>query len=90
MSYNTPILLIVFNRPEKTKKLFDIIKKIKPKKLFISADGPRKERIKDDLLCQKVRSIVKDIDWDCDYNYKFNDINQGCKVNVIKSIDWFF
>ena len=90
MSYNTPILFLVFNRPEKTQIIFDIIKKLKPKKLYISADGPRKNRIKDNLLCDQVRSIVKNIDWNCDHNFRFNDINQGCKVNVIKSIDWFF
>ena len=64
MSYNTPILFLVFNRPEKTQIIFDIIKKLKPKKLYISADGPRKNRIKDNLLCDQVRSIVKKINWD--------------------------
>ena len=43
MSFKIPILLIVFNRPEKTQIIFDIIKKIKPdeieaiKKTFIDS-----------------------------------------------------
>ena len=90
MSYNTPILFLVFNRPEKTQIIFDIIKKLKPKKLYISADGPRKNRIKDNLLCDQVRSIVKKINWDCEQKIKFNNTNLGCKINVIESIDWFF
>ena len=34
MSFDTPILLIVFNRPEKTRRLFEIIKKIKEEYLI--------------------------------------------------------
>jgi hypothetical protein len=90
MSFEIPILLIVFNRPEKTQIIFDIIKKIKPNKLFISADGPRKNRNKDVDLCNQTKLIIKQIDWDCDYSFQFQEKNVGCKVNVINSIDWFF
>ena len=44
MSFNTPILLIVLLDQKKTKNLFEIIKKIKPKRLFVSADGPREKQ----------------------------------------------
>ena len=57
MSFNTPILLIVFNRPEKTQNLFEIIKKIKPKRLFVSADGPR-EKQSDLVNCENVRKYL--------------------------------
>jgi len=90
MSFQTPILLIVFNRPDKTKLLFNQIKKIKPNKLYISADGPRYANPKDKELCGEVRSIVQKIDWDCDYKLKFSDKNLSCKTNVIDSINWFF
>ena len=36
-----PILLIVFNRPELTKKLIKSLRLLKPKKIYIVADGPR-------------------------------------------------
>jgi hypothetical protein len=39
--FNTPILFIVFNRPDVTQLVFDEIKKIKPAQLFISADATR-------------------------------------------------
>ena len=41
MKFEIPILLIVFNRPDKTKKMLEILKILKPKNLFVSADGPR-------------------------------------------------
>ena len=59
MSFDIPILFIVFNRVDKTKKVFDIIKFIKPKRLFISADGPRDNKTERSasLLCQEKMSI---------------------------------
>ena len=47
-----PILMMVFNRPELTKKVFSKVRKYKPKKLFISCDGPRKN-IKNEKYIKK-------------------------------------
>jgi hypothetical protein len=38
-----PILLIAFNRLEKTKQVFSKIKLYEPQQLFLAADGPRKK-----------------------------------------------
>ena len=43
----SPILFIIFNRPSQTKIVFESIKNIKPKELYIAADGPRKNNIND-------------------------------------------
>ncbi len=40
----TPVLFLVFNRPNTTKQVFRAIRQAKPKKLFIAADGPRSNR----------------------------------------------
>jgi len=90
MSFNVPILLIVFNRPNKTKKLFDIIKKIKPKNLYVSADGPREKNHNDLNLCSQVREIFNNIDWECNFHNLYNNENKSCKINVIESINWLF
>jgi hypothetical protein len=88
--FDTPILFLVFNRPEVTTSVFERIKKIKPKKLFISADGPRKNRENDAKLCNEVRSLFENIDWDCQVYKKFESRNLGCKKGVSSAIDWFF
>ncbi len=41
-----PILMMVFNRPDLTRKVFNEVRKYKPKKLFISCDGPRVKKKK--------------------------------------------
>jgi hypothetical protein len=87
---NTPILFIVFNKADTTKKVFDAIRTVKPKKLFIAADGPRPNRKDDEENCKQVKAIFSNIDWDCEVKTLFRDKNLGCKVAVSSAIDWFF
>jgi len=86
----TPILFIIFNRPFETKRVFDSIRKAKPKELYIAADGPRLNNNKDIENSKLSRDIVKNIDWDCNVNYLFREDNLGCKVAVSTAINWFF
>ncbi len=91
MCLNTPILFLIFNRSDRTQKVFNEIKKAKPKKLFVSADGPRTNKIGEAEKCLAVRDIIlKQIDWDCELFTLFRDKNLGCKVAVSSGIDWFF
>jgi hypothetical protein len=86
----TPVLFIVFNRPDTTQAVFDAIKKAQPKKLFVGADGPRKERKEDVEKCNAVRAIIKQVDWDCEVKTLFRDENLGCNKAVTGAISWFF
>ncbi len=61
----TPVALIIFNRPDKTKKVFEQIRNAKPSKLLIIADGARSNVAGEDKLCKEVKSIVENVDWDC-------------------------
>lgn len=90
MTFETPILLIVFNRPDKTLKLINALKEVQPKNIFVSADGPREKVENDKYLCSEVRKIIDTIPWNCNLKTKFNDKNLSCKKNVIESIEWFF
>ncbi len=87
---HTPILLIIFNRPEETKKVFEVIKQIKPETLFIAADGPRENVFTDSNLCAEARDIISKVDWPCKLETRFQEKNLGCKIHVSSSIDWFF
>lgn len=90
MIFETPILLIVFNRPKETYAVFDQICKIKPKYLYIASDGPRKDHKTDKLKCDEVKSIFEKIDWDCEIKTFYNEKNIGCKLAVSGAIKWFF
>jgi len=52
----TPVVFIIFNRPNTTKRVFEKIREAKPKKLYIIAYGPRKSVPKDYELCQITRA----------------------------------
>ena len=89
--FETPVLLLLFNRPDKTKKVIDLLRKIKPKQVFVSADGPRPGNKNDKILCSNVRElIVSYIDWDCKIFTLYNENNLGCGLAVSRGIDWFF
>jgi hypothetical protein len=89
--FETPILLIIFNRPDTTAEVFDVIKKVKPTKLFIAADGPRLDRPEEEVLCQKAKEVViNSIDWPCDVKTLFREKNLGCGRSVSGAITWFF
>jgi hypothetical protein len=89
-SFNTPILFLVFNRPANTQKVFEAIKSIKPTKLYIAADGPRKVFPEDYKRCNQVRKIVSDINWNCQLKTLFRKNNLGCRHAISSAIDWFF
>ena len=88
--FNRPILFIIFNRPDVTIKVFDQIRKIKPQRLFVAADGPRKEKKREAEKCLETRNIVKNIDWDCKVDTLYREENLGCKRAVSTAISWFF
>jgi len=85
-----PILLIGFNRPENTKKVFAKIREAKPKKLYFAVDGPREENKDDYILTKEVKDIISMVDWDCNVYTRFSDINQGCGYGPYNAISWVF
>lgn len=85
-----PILLLVYNRYEGTEKLIKILNKIKPKKIYIAADGPKLNNIIDIANCSRVRKLFDKINWRCKIYKKYNNYNLGCKESITRSLNWFF
>jgi hypothetical protein len=88
--FETPVLFLIFNRENTTQKVFDAIRRQKPKYLFVAADGARKDKPGEAEKCQRVRDIIKQVDWDCELKVLFRDKNLGCKMAVSSAITWFF
>jgi hypothetical protein len=88
--FSTPVLFLIFNRPDTTKKVFERIRGIQPRSLYISADGPRENRTDEDEKCREARKIIEKIDWECDIKTNFSEKNLGCRVGVSSGIHWFF
>jgi hypothetical protein len=86
----TPVAFIIFNRPDTTQKVFERIRKAKPPKLFVIADGPRLDKPEDAQKCEAARAIIDQIDWDCEVLKNYSDINMGCKWRPASGITWVF
>jgi len=85
-----PLLFLVFNRPDTTKKVFERIRAARPSRLFIAADGPRSGREDDVRKCAEVKKIVSGVDWPCEVTTLFREKNLGCRRAVSSAITWFF
>ena len=87
---NTAVLFLVFNRPDTTAQVFEAIRKAKPSRLYVAADGPRSAREGEAERVAKVREISTAVDWPCVLHTLFRNENLGCKYAVSDAISWFF
>jgi hypothetical protein len=87
---NTAVLLVIFNRPETTRQVFQAIRKAKPPRLYIAADGPRKEKPGEREKCEECRGIAREVDWDCEVRTLFRKENLNCGRGPASAFSWFF
>jgi hypothetical protein len=90
MGVGVPILFLIFNRPELTRKAFEAIRRQRPERLYVAADGPRSAKKGEWQRCLETRKIIEEVDWPCDLKTRFQDQNLGCGRAVSSSITWFF
>jgi hypothetical protein len=88
--FETPIIFIVFSRPDTTQRVFDRIAGVKPKRLLIVADGPRAAREGERERCEEVRRIATSVTWKCNVQTYFAPENMGCRNRVISGLNWAF
>ena len=87
--FNIPIAFIIYKRLNTTERVFRIIQLIKPKKIYLIADGPKSDS--ESTLCKNVRSFVEsNIDWDCQPIKIYSENNLGCAKRVQTGLDHVF
>jgi hypothetical protein len=88
MALTTPVVFLIFNRPETTERVFARIAAARPRKLFVVADGPR--HAEEAANCEKARLVTEKVDWDCEVQTRFSETNLGCRKNVGEGLNWVF
>lgn len=89
MKLQAPVVFLIFNRPELTRKVFQVIRQVQPKRLFIVADGPRDTA--ETAVCQETRRVVEqEINWDCQVECHYAEKNLGCRRRVASGLSWVF
>lgn len=86
----TPVLFLVFNRPDSTRQVFEAIREAQPPRFYVAADGLREGRKGEAERVAEVREIATAVDWDCEVKTLFRKSNLGCKYAVSGAITWFF
>lgn len=90
MSVSTPVILVVFNRPEVTARNLEVLRAVEPAELFVAADGPRPWVATDAERCAQVRDLLADVGWPCKVRTRFSERNLGLEANVELGLDWVF
>jgi hypothetical protein len=89
-TFETPVVLFVFKRPDTTHRVFEAIAQIRPARLLLVADGPRPGKPGEAEACQQVRDIVGRVDWTCEVSTNFSENNLGCGERMISGLNWVF
>ncbi len=85
-----PVALMIFNRPGFTARVFERIAAAKPSRLLVVADGPRAEHPDDARLCWETRAVIERVDWPCEVETNYADVNLGCKERIASGLEWVF
>lgn len=85
---STPIVFLIYRRPDLTQQVFNEIAKAQPKQLFVVADGPKTPE--DMPRCQATRDIINQVNWDCDVKTNYADQNMGLRKRISSGLNWVF
>jgi hypothetical protein len=88
---DTPVAMIVFRRPALTERVLQAIRKARPKKLLVIADGPSADRPGEAEKCAAARAVVdRLVDWDCELLKNYSEVNLGVRERFHSGFDWVF
>jgi len=89
-SFNIPILILGFRRPDFTEKILSKLKEVNATQIFFAVDGAREGNSHEAIKVNEVKNLVKKIDWKCKVKTLFRPTNLGCFKATIGAINWFF
>ena len=84
----TPVALVLFRRADRTGRVFEQIRRARPRRLFLIADGPRSAQ--EEWECEAARAVVADVDWPCEVSRDFAAENLGLKRRLPSGLDRVF
>lgn len=87
--FDVPILFIIFRRKDTALQVIDAIAKVKPRKLYISQDGPRNKNEEKKVL-ETRKTVLSKINWKCDLTVWTHEKNLGLKKHIPEAFDKFF
>ena len=90
--FNTPILLITFNRPQHTRRVLESIMAVHPCVLYVFQDGAREGNKSDAVKCAEVRQVVEELTegTQSKVHKNYSEKNLGCGPGPFEAMTWLF
>ena len=86
-----PVALMIFNRPDTTREVFEAVRAARPPRLYLVSDAAREGRPEEEAKVREARSYVEThIDWPCALHKNYAERNMGCKRRMATGITWVF
>lgn len=85
-----PVVLLCFNRPDMTARVFSAIRAAAPAELYLVMDGPRANVPHDERLVAETRAVISAVDWPCTVVTDFAPRNLGLKKRISSGLDFVF
>jgi hypothetical protein len=88
---NTPVAIVIFNRPDLVLRLLEVLSRVKPAYLYVISDGAREDRAGEfDLVAECRRLVDREVNWHCDIKKEYSGTNMGCGHRISSGLNWLF
>ena len=84
-----PILLLTYKRLDTTLRVFEAIREVKPKKLYLAQNSFRQESERE-LVLNLRKALESRLDWECELHTLYREKYLSCKDSISSAITWFF
>jgi len=89
-SFDVPILVLAFNRPDHLRHVLEAVRAVDPQSLYVAFDGPRRGNQEDQTLIDECVALVHQQAWSNKPKLLRREVNLGCGQAVSSALDWFF
>ncbi len=91
--FNKAVLLVSFRRADLTARVLEVLRRVRPVRLYLATDAARSDRDTDVAGCLEVRRVldtfVQSIDWPCETVRRADaSANLGARRRMISAISW--
>jgi hypothetical protein len=85
--FDIPVVLFLFKRSNTLEKIIERLRKVKPQKIYLLADGARnEEEINEIIKCRNLAEHL--IDWECQIIKNYAEKNKGVIENIGNGAKW--
>ena len=86
-----PVVVIIYNRPEKVSILMAQLARAKPKRVFLIADGPKKNSLSVKIAVVAALIVFREnLYQSCEMLDNIAPVNLGCGNRISTGLDWVF